>query len=232
MKPEKARFGTSETSYEVKGYKSSPVILYIIIALLAVLLFASFRECSSRTSLADSNLDALTDSVTYYKNRLGTTTASKATLQVSNRQLQDYVIKKDAEIQQLAKEFARVTHVVKADAKLQIDSITVPYAVPVPCDFKRRGSVKDKWYTFTYASDQNGFKIDSLTIPVSVGVITGAKRKWFLGAEKVTTDVTFNNPNVQVTDLKAAELVLHTPWHKKWYVWAVVGAVGGFLISQ
>lgn len=232
MKPTKARFGTDETSYEQHGIKWPKYSLHAIIIILAMLLISSLHECRRRGNLADANLDALTDTITHFKNRLGTVTASKTTLQLSNKQLQDYVIAKDKELAELSKEFVRLNHVVKAEAELKIDSIPVPYAVPVPCDFERSGTINDNWYSFGYSSNQNGFKIDSLKVPVSVVAITGAKRKWFFGAETITTDVTFNNPHITVSNIQAAELTLHTPWYKKWYIWAIAGFAGGMVLGK
>ena len=204
----------------------------MIIVALAVLLLLSLRECGRRGALADANLDALTDTVRHYKNRLGTLTASKATLQLDRKQMQDYIIKKDAELAALAKEFANVKSVVKVRTELRIDSIPVPYEVAVPFEFERAGKVKDKWYSFGYRSDPKGIAIDSLRIPAALTVITGTKRKWFLGKETVTTDITSDNPHINVTEITAAEVVVTTPWYKKWYVWAAAGFVGGVLASQ
>lgn len=207
-------------------------IPWIISVILAVLLFASLQECSRRGNNQDDNLNALTDSIKYYKNRLGTETASKATLQLSNSQMKEYILKKDKELAELSKEFANVKTVIKTKTELKIDTILIPYDVPVPCDFKRTGEVKDKWYRFMYTSNQNGLKIDSLTIPTKITAITGTKRKWFLGKETLTTDITSDNPYLKVNDITSAEVTIPTPWYKKWYVWAAVGAAGGFLIAK
>lgn len=61
---------------------------------------------------------------------------------------------------------------------------------------------------------------------------TGTKRKWFLGKETLTTDITSDNPYLKVTEITSAEVTVPTPWYKKWYVWAAVGAAGGFFIAK
>ena len=58
-------------------------------------------------------------------------------------------------------------------------------------------------------------------------IITGSKRKWFLGKEIYTTDITNSNPHIEITQLKAAEVIIPEPWYKKWYVWFAAGLAGG-----
>lgn len=207
-------------------------ILYIVILILSVLLMASLQECSRRGHNADVNLKALTDTTKHYHNKIGTITASRNTLQLNNKQLQEYVIKKDKELTALSKEFARVKSVVKADVVVRIDSVPVPYSVPAPCVFERSGAITDKFYSFGYTSNQNGFRIDSLKVPATFYTITGIKRSWFLGKETVTTDVTSDNPYVKIKTVQSAEVVVPVPIYKKWYVWLATGIAGGYLISK
>lgn len=205
---------------------------YLIIAVLVVLLFASLQECSRRGALAENNLEALTDTVQHFRNRLGTETASKRTLQLSEKQLRDIVIKKDNELAALAKEFVQVKSVVKFRTVTRFDTIQIAYRDTVPCIFERSGSVAEKWYSFGYRSDQHGLKIDSFKTWTSANVLTGTKRKWFLGEQTVRTDITLSNPNMHITDITAAEIVIPSPWYRKWYVWLAVGAAGGFLAAK
>lgn len=207
-------------------------IPYIIIIVLAVLLLLSVQRCSYNARVGNDNAAAVVDTVTYFTNKLGTETASNKTLQVDKKQLQSLVLDKDNELAALAKEFSKVHTIVKAETKMQIDTVKVAYETPAPCDFERTGKVLEKWYSFGYASTQNGFTVDNLNVPITLTAITGAKRKWFLGKETLTTDVTIDNPNVKVTGITAAELTVPVPWYKKWYVWAAAGLVGGALIVK
>ncbi|MES2484832.1 MAG: DUF6549 family protein [Bacteroidota bacterium] len=204
-------------------------IPYIIIATLAVALFLSIERCTYNKSQGDDNASALTDTVKYYTNRLGTQTASIKTLQVNKAGLKSLLLDKDVA---LAGEFAKVHTIVNTETVFKVDTITVAYNDTISHNFERSRHVLDKWYSFGYHSNQNGFKIDSLVIPNSITVITGTKRKWFLGKETITTDVTNTNPYVTVTNIKAAELSLPVPWYKKWYIWLAVGVAGGFAVAK
>ncbi|KGO88103.1 hypothetical protein Q765_03345 [Flavobacterium rivuli WB 3.3-2 = DSM 21788] len=209
----------------MKDYKT-----YIIAALAIALLF-SVQHCRYIAGNTDANLAAITDTVTHYKNKLGTTTASIKTLQLDNKQVKDLLTKKDAELAALASEFANVHSVVKYNTDTRVDTIPIPYKDTVPCIFERTGAIKKQWYSFGYRSNQKGVEIDTLSFPNTATVITGTKRKWFLGKQTLTTDITNSNPYVKVTDIRAVEITLPVPWYKKWWLWLAAGVAGSLLIK-
>ena len=63
-------------------------------------------------------------------------------------------------------------------------------------------------------------------------VISGFKRKWFLGRQTLVTDVTNTNPYIEVTAIKAAYVIVPEPWYKKWYVWLAAGFVTGIAVTN
>jgi hypothetical protein len=207
-------------------------IPYIVIVMLAISLLLSARQCSIATSTANTNYNTLTDTVNHFKNRIGTITASKATLQLNNAQLQGIILNKDNALAALAKEFAEVKSVVKFQAVTKFDTIQIAYKDSIPCVFERSGTISDKWYSFGYKADQAGVTIDSFKTWISASVVTGTKRKWFLGEQTIKTDITLSNPNMIVADITTAEVVVPSPWYRKWYMWLAVGAVGGFVMAK
>jgi hypothetical protein len=225
------RTTTNQTSYEIRGGGGNKLFLIIAIVLGIALLFA-VKKCSDVHDINVVTRGALNDTVRYYQNKLGTVTAGKNTLQLDKKQLQDLLLKKDKEMAALASEFAKVHSVTKYSTKTVYDTIAVPFKDTVPCVFVRADKVREKWYGFNYKVNQKGFVIDSLTIPNTATVITGTKRKWFLGKETVTTDITNTNPYIKVTDITSAEVILPAPWYKKWWLWAAAGAVSGFMVAK
>ena len=205
---------------------------YLIIAVLVAALFFSVSRCSLNKQRGDANATALTDTVTHFKNRLGTLTASTATLQLDNKQAKNLLLKKDAALAALAKEFAALHSVTAYKTITRIDTVQVNYKDTVPCVYERAGIIKDTWYRFTYSSNQKGFTIDSLTLPNKTTVITGFKRSWFLGRQTLMTDITNTNPYITVTGIAAAQISLPVPWYKKWYVWLAAGAAAGFVMVK
>ena len=202
-------------------------ISYFIIGCL--LLFAVYQYYTSRKirDLANSNALALSDSIASYINKLGTKTATIKTLRIKKKQLEDLILQKDTELATLAKEFNTLNSVVKYKAITTVDTIIIKYPDTLPCNFEVNGSKINDWYRFNYKSNQYGLEIDSLKTKTETTIITGTKRKWFLGKEICTTDITNSNPHIEITQLKAAEVIIPQPWYKKWYVWFAAGLAGG-----
>jgi hypothetical protein len=207
-------------------------LLYLTIAGLAIALLFSVSQCRNITSREANNMDALTDTIHYYNNALGTQTAAIRTLQLDKNQLNNVILEKDKELAELTKGFATVHNITQYKTLTRYDTLTVVYHDTVPCVFSREGLVEKPWYLFKYTADQKGITLDSLTFPNTATVITGTKRKWFLGKETLYSEVTNTNPYITVTELKAAEITLPAPIYKKWYVWLGVGLAGGYLLGR
>jgi hypothetical protein len=207
---------------------------YIMVVVLVVLLLLSIQRCTYNRTLGSGNAAALTDTVAYFTNKLGTQTASIKTLLADKQQLASLILAKDKQLSALASEFANVHAVVKYKTVTAVDTVYIAYARPLDTlpAFERNGAVFNPWYSFDYKVKNNGLNLANLTMQTETAVITGVKRNWFLGKETLVTDVTNTNPYVTVTNLKAAEVTLPVPWYKKWYVWLAAGAVGGFLMAK
>ena len=208
-------------------------IWQIATAVLVVLLFSSVITCNRNKKAIPTNNDlALVDTVKHFINRIGTQTASINTLQLDKKQLIENVMNKDKQLAALVKEYSEIKSAVKYNTVTVLDSIPIVYKDSVPCVFKRFGDVKAPWYSFAWQATQKGIQIDSLTIPTTTIVLTGFKRKWFLGKQTLITDITNTNPYVKVTTIQSAEVNVPQPWYKKWHLWFVLGAVGGFIATQ
>lgn len=203
-------------------------------AIALILLVFGIYQCDRRKQEAgiyNSNLKVERESVKFFRNSNNKLTASNGVLQLEKNYLKNEVVKKDAEISAMVKEFASIKSVIKIQDRIIVDSIEVPYEVPVPHIFERIGKLNNDWYAFSYKSNEKGFEIDSLVIPNETNIVTGTKRKWFFGAETLTTDVTNTNPYIKVQDIQSSEVIIKVPWYKKWYVWLAAGAVTGILLK-
>lgn len=204
-----------------------------IYMLLLFLLFIVVYQCKSGTDNQKrwaQNTQGLTDSITHYKNKLGTITASKRVLEYNAKELQEQLLAKDEELKALVSEFYRVKNVVKYKTITRVDTIRVTFTDSISIDFSKNGRLLDKWYSFNYNVDNKGFTIYDLEIPTEATLITGYKKKWFLGRQSLVTTVTHSNPNIVVVQLQSATEVVPNPWYTKWYVWLGAGAVGGMLM--
>jgi hypothetical protein len=172
----------------------------------------NFTQCeNNKTSLA--NIDALNSQISTYKLKNGQLVAISKSLVLNQKQLEDLVLSKDAEMEEMAKHFSKVKTVTKIVTNTIIDSIPIPYEVEAPCVFEKTGIVENKNYNLKYFSNQKGIRIDSLNVPNTMTYVSGVKRKWFWGKETNTIDITASNPLVKIDSIQHIEI--QEP--KKWY---------------
>jgi len=83
-----------------------------------------------------------------------------------------------------------------------------------------------------YRVTNDSLQVPQFTTHTETAVMTGTKRKWFLGKQTLVTDVTNTNPHITVTGITSAELAVPEPWYRKWYFWGGLGVLGGVLIAR
>jgi hypothetical protein len=212
----------------------TPLTYVIIIVLLIALIYQCDRNAENKSRVA-INTEALHDSLKYYHNKLGSQTATIKTMQLDKHQLQDLILKKDSELMQLAKQFNAVKYVTKFKTETEVPSLSIPFNPVFTTDstsnFIRSGTVIEDWYSFKYNVTKDSLSLSAFKTNTETTIITGVKQKWFLGEQTITTDITNSNPYVKVTAINAAEVVVPTPWYRKWYIWFTAGLVSGLLIK-
>lgn len=204
----------------------------IAIVILMVAFLLSTRSCQEAQNLADNQLSAMNDTVKYFKNKLGTETATKEILQLTNKQFQEQILERDANFKALAKEFSRIKSTQVITGGFRIDSIAVPYEVKIPCDFERIGKYEDKFLKFDYKSNQDGFSFSNFDAPNTQYVINGFKRKWFLGRQIMTTDVTNSNEYFKTNNVKTIEIYVPKPFYDTRAFNIGIGIIGGALLFK
>jgi len=173
---------------------NSNTLKNIVIVILLIIISISVDECGKHQKQSISATKQLTDSTKYFKNKLGTETASKIALETSNDLFKNEILKKDLELKKLADEFSRVKSVVKYKTQIQIDSIPIYFTDSIPCDFNLVGKYDNKNFKFDWNIDNKKFELKNIDIPNETTIITGFKRKWFLGRQTLTTDIANSNP--------------------------------------
>lgn len=181
-------------------------------ALLVFALLFAFQIFKAEKR-AINNIAILQEKMKTYENKLGSLTATVGTLQITKRQLEQTILEKNESLRSLADEFSRVSSVVEIKTVTQIDSIPVVFEIPVPCEFTRTGIKKNEWYSFKYEVDQNGLSLSNFQTWTETTTITGFKRKWFLGRQYATTDVTHTNPNITTIYIRSIEVVVPVQWY-------------------
>lgn len=198
------------------------------IASLAVLASVAVTKTYNE-KIQKKNVEALQSELTNYKLKDGTLVASNKTLLFNNEELKKSLSDKDKE---LANKFSEVKTVTKIKEVLRIDTLKIVYKDTVKCNFRRVGTVKNNNYSLNYITTQKGIKLSNLVVPDTVTIITGKKRKWFLGKETETVDVLHSNVLIKTEEIKHIE---NTP-KKKWYDTNLfkigIGVIGGAVLIK
>jgi hypothetical protein len=176
---------------------------YVIIVFLITQLYI---KCESE-KLQIANVSTLHSEAKAYKLKNGQLVLSKEVLQYTNKQLKESILSKDIIAKEMAKKFSVVKSVIKLPIETRIDTIQLPYKDSIPCLFDRVGRLQNKDYTIAYTSTQKGITIDFLSIPDTATIITGIKRKWFLGKQIATIDITHSNKYINNGEAEYYEVV-------------------------
>jgi hypothetical protein len=113
-----------------------------------------------------------------------------------------------------------------------IDTIEIRYKDTIECDFMRSGELKTNEYRFTYESNNKGFKIDNLTIEDSLIIVTGTKRKWFLGKETNSIDISHTNKYISSGNVQHLEVKPKKKFYETTLFKVGVGFVFGVAIMK
>lgn len=199
------------------------VILVSVIIFLLSMLYVTWQNGKT----ANANVDALTADAKSYRLKNGNLAMSVGILQYDKQQLKKEIAKNKT-AKEVASKFAKVTSLTKEIVVTKIDTITIVYRDSIPCKFERDGAIFTPEYSLGYKSNQFGIKITELSIPDSIIMVAGTKRKWFLGKETKTFDLTHTNKFVQTEEVQHIELLEN----KKWYRTDVAKIGGGIILFE
>jgi len=207
--------------------------IIIMVLLITCLLLVSqlFSKCESQ-KVQLANIDALNKGLTVYELKNGQLVTSVENLVYTNDQLKKSIIMKDKKVKELTDKFSNVKTVTKFVTNTKFDTITLTYKDSVPCNFERIDSVLKEWYHIAYKSNQKGITITELSIPDSVIVVSGEKRKWFWGKRTSVTDITHSNPFVETEQIQHIEVKAKAKWYDSSILKIAIGFIGGILLIK
>lgn len=211
---------------------STSKLANLILCVVCLVLFAMlFNKCEN-DDLQLANVDALNSQLTSYKLKNGQLVTSAKTLSYTNAQLKNSLLGKDKTLKEVMAKFAKVQSVTKFVTTTKIDTIAITYTDSIPCIFNKDGAIFHDWYSLGYKSNQKGITITELYIPDSVAIVTGTKRKWFLGKQTQTIDITHTNPFVETEAVQHIEVVAKPKWYETTIFKVGLGFLGGFLLAK
>jgi len=180
-----------------------------------------YSKCENEKILS-SNLETLNVKVNTYKLKDGkVVTTSKTT-----------TYDKVPEKTELTKQFQKVKTIIKIVETVRIDSVMVVYHDTIPCEFERKGTVLNKDYSLDYKSTQKGLSISNLSVKDSLEIVAGTKRKWFLGKQVNTIDITHTNKHIETNNIQHFEIKSKKKFYETALFQISIGIIGGVLISK
>jgi len=207
--------------------------IYISVLLIVCLILVSqlFQKCESE-KLQLANVEALNSQSKFYKLKNGQLVTSVESLSYTNSQLKNSIVMKDEKVKELTNKFYKVKSVTKYVTNTKFDTIKLTYKDSIPCNFEKVGSDFKEWYHIAYKSNQKGVEITELSIPDSIIIVTGDKRKWFWGKRTSTLDITHANPFVQTQSIQHIEVKEKNKWYNSTIFKIGVGFIGGGLLLK
>lgn len=207
------------------------IIIFALSVICLLLISQLFSKCESQ-KVQLVNIDALNSEATTYRLKNGQLVTSVENLVYTKEQLKKSIIMKDKKVKELTDKFSNIKSVTKFVTNTKFDTIKLVYQDSVPCNFEKVGSDLKQWYHIAYKSNQKGVEITELSIPDSVIVATGEKRKWFWGKRTSVTDITHANPFVETESIQHIEVVQPTKWYDSTIFKIGVGIIGGILLMK
>jgi hypothetical protein len=202
--------------------------LYLAILVLASMLFS---KCKNE-SLQLATIKALKTENSEYRLKNKQLVVSSNALFATNKKQALELIGKTETVKQLTDKFAKVKSITKYVDKIRIDTVNVIYKDSVPCVFEKSGSITNEEYSLNYKSNQKGIDITDLSIENDVTIVTGTKRKWFLGKEIQTIDITNSNKLVKLGELQHVEIVPKKRFYETTLFKVGIGVLAGALIVR
>ena len=204
----------------------------MVLSVICILLISQlFAKCDNQ-KVQLANIDALNSELTTYQLKNGQLVTSVENLVYTNDQLKNSIIMKDKKVKELTNKFSNVKTVTKFVTNTKFDTIKLTYKDSVPCNFEKVDSVLKDWYHIAYKSNQKGITITELSIPDSVIVVSGEKRKWFWGKKTSVTDITHSNPFVETEQIQHIEVKEPAKWYDSSILKIAIGFIGGILLVK
>jgi hypothetical protein len=207
------------------------IYISVLLILCLILLSQLFQKCESE-EVQLANIEALNSQTKVYKLKNGQLVTNVENLHYTNSQLKSSLLMKDKSVKELVNKFSNVKSVTKYVTNTKFDTIKLVYQDSVPCNFEKIGSDLKEWYHIAYKSNQKGVEITELSIPDSVIVATGDKRKWFWGKRTSVTDITHANPFVETESIQHIEVIKPNKWYDSTILKLGVGFIGGILLLR
>lgn len=184
----------------------------IYIATIAVISFLFFKKCKSDKQKIGNlkyNQKVSEDSIKYFKNSLGQEVAEKRSYIGTNSELKELINSKEQKNSQLRdalKRSKRLLALAKIKTVTKIDTIEIPYKVPVEFEFERFFKKDTDFYCINGIASNLGVKIDEFEI-YNEQIISFDRKRIGMFKTQYVSKVFNSNPYIKVTGLDSYQFI-------------------------
>lgn len=204
------------------------ILLAVIGILVSVLLHTCQRESKDNSDSAE--IAMYKHKVMYYENRAGKMIAYNNAIETNHKTALRQIDSLKGYLKEMEIRKPRV--IIKVVTNTVIDSVPVPFEVPLPCDeFTRNINIDSTYYKMDFKLTREQFTINSIRIPNHQEIVIGNKKNGLFKRDSLSVIVNNSNPYVQTNSIGALTIQPKVKWHDRWYTKAG-GALLMFIVGR
>lgn len=198
-------------------------IVFIVAAIVISVFFIG--KCSNKddSGINEQNLTALTADIVKYKTKYNQEVSSKQSFITENKKFKFL----NDSLRSIIKNFKAPKAIIKIKEVLRIDTLHVPYDVPISISFERPFSIGDRWFRINGIASNTGLTLDNISTYNEQNIVFGEKKR-----DVYTVDITNSNPYLEVAGVQSYTYQRKKKWYEKWYITIPAGVVAGMAISK
>lgn len=207
----------------------------LIILLLVACLFKQCNEYNSLSARHERNIEALNDTTSYYKNKLGQEVATKLSLELTKKELNkklSFSTSENKRLSEALKKMKKPIVIVQSDQEVKIDTIKIPVKSDIDCQFFFNENVKKDWFSFSVSGNNKSLLISDFELKNSQTLVFGYKKKNFFSNPELRAEITNTNPYLKQKNIKPIYIVYKRSWYEKPIYTIPIGFVLGYGLTK
>lgn len=194
---------------------------FIPYVFILILIAVTVGQCQSLRAVKQeirNTTDFFNDSIKFYKNKLGQEVSYKGVLQGEKETLELLLsnqIDSTNQLKGLVLRYKKTLAAANINTKIQIDTIEIPYEIPVPFDFERDFRIEKEFYTISGISSSVGLTIDEVSLVNTQSLVIGQTKAKLFKPSKLEISMVNSNPHIKTTGL---DTYIHTVKPKRFGV--------------
>lgn len=207
------------------------IISLIVITLLILFSVNQCSKAKTNENVYKSNLKAVNDSVSYYKNRYGQEVALKTNIIAQSTNELKEALKENKQLKEAVKRFKKLDVVAEVQTVTQIKEVIIPKTDTIHDTFFPEFAKETEHFSIHAKSTQEGLELINLQIPNKQSVVVGSYKPSFFGKSQMSTIVTNSNPYIKVNDIQTYQVKVPKKWYEKPFITIPLGVAAGLLIK-